>query len=86
MRAIFSGWWYNTVPKNGPPVSLANPRGKTLKDKERPTNEVAILEVEAVELVAGSLCIHHVLINNEGCTFGVVGNALADLAGTRALG
>jgi len=49
--------------------------------RDRRTNEVAILEVEAVQLVARLLRIHHVLIDNEGCTLGVVGNSLADLAG-----
>lgn len=46
------------------------------------TDEVAVLEVEAVELVAGRLCVHYVFIDNEGGSLCVVGNALADLAAT----
>lgn len=44
------------------------------------TDEVAVLEVEAVELVAGLLGVHHVLIDDECSALGVVRNALADLA------
>jgi hypothetical protein len=44
------------------------------------TNEVAILEVEAVQLIAGLLCVHNILVHYEGCAFGCVGNALTDLA------
>ena len=44
------------------------------------TDEVSVLEVEAVELVASRLGIHYVFIDNECCAFGVVGDALADLA------
>lgn len=43
-------------------------------------NEISVLEVEAVQLIAGRLCIHHVFIDDEGCAFGVVGDALANLA------
>jgi hypothetical protein len=43
------------------------------------TNEVSILEVEAIQLVAGLLGIHYVLIDNKRSSFGVVGDALADL-------
>lgn len=43
-------------------------------------NQVTVLEIEAVELVAGLFCIHYVFIDNEGCAFGVVGDALADLS------
>jgi hypothetical protein len=39
------------------------------------------LEVEAIQLVARLLRIHHVLIDNEGRALGVVGDSLADLAG-----
>jgi hypothetical protein len=46
-------------------------------------DEVAVLEVEAVELVAGRLGIHYIFIDDEGSALGVVGNALADLAATR---
>ena len=44
------------------------------------TNEISILEVEAVQLVASHLGIHYVLIDNECCAFRVVGDSLADLA------
>lgn len=49
--------------------------------RERRTDEVTILEVEAVELVARRLGVHYVFIDNESGAFGVVGDALADLAG-----
>lgn len=45
------------------------------------TDEVAVLEVEAVQLVASRLGVHHVLIDNECGALCVVGDALADLAG-----
>lgn len=38
------------------------------------------MEVEAVQLVAGLLRIHDVVIDNEGSSLSVGGNALADLA------
>jgi hypothetical protein len=44
------------------------------------TNEIPILEVEAVQFVASHLRIHYVLIDNECCAFRVVGDSLADLA------
>jgi hypothetical protein len=44
------------------------------------TNEVSVLEVEAVELVASRLCVHYVFIDDEGGALGVVGDALANLA------
>jgi hypothetical protein len=44
------------------------------------TNEIPILEVEAVQLVASHLGIHYVFIDNECCAFRVVGDSLADLA------
>jgi hypothetical protein len=44
------------------------------------TDEVSVLKVEAVELVASRLRIHYVFIDNECCALGVVGDALADLA------
>lgn len=49
------------------------------KDGSR-TDEIAVLEVEAVELVAGLLGIHHILVDDKGSALGVAGNALADLA------
>ena len=45
----------------------------------RYTNEIAVLEVESVQLIARLLRIHHVLIDNECCALGVVGNSLANL-------
>ena len=44
------------------------------------TDEVSVLKVEAVQLVAGRLRIHDILVDNEGGALCVVGNALADLA------
>jgi hypothetical protein len=44
------------------------------------TNKIAVLEVEAIESVAGLLCIHHILVDNKCGALGVVGDALADLA------
>ena len=47
------------------------------------TDEIPVLEVETVKLVASRLCVHYVFIDDEGCALGVVGDALADLAGDR---
>lgn len=44
------------------------------------TNQVAVLEVEAVQLVAGLLCVHDILVNDKGCPLGSGGDALADLS------
>jgi len=44
------------------------------------TNEISVLEVEAIQLVAGLFCIHNILVNDERGAFGVVGDTLADLA------
>jgi hypothetical protein len=44
------------------------------------TDEVSVLEVEAVQLVASRLCVHYIFIDDEGCALGVVGDSLADLA------
>jgi len=46
----------------------------------RLTNEIAILEVETIQLIARLLGIHHVLVDDIGGSFGLIGNALADLA------
>jgi len=40
------------------------------------TDEIAILEVETVQFVAGLFCIHNIFVNNERGAFGVVGYAL----------
>lgn len=45
--------------------------------------EVAILEVEAVQLIAGALCVHDIFKDDEGGAFGVVGYALANLPGAQ---
>lgn len=42
-------------------------------------DEVAILEVEAVQFVAGTFCVHDIFVDDEGGALGVRGNALADL-------
>lgn len=44
------------------------------------TDEIPVLEVETVKLVASRLCVHYVFIDDEGCALGVVGDALANLA------
>jgi hypothetical protein len=43
------------------------------------TNKVPVLEVVAVQLVAGLLRIHNILIDNEGGALGVARNALSNL-------
>lgn len=73
---IFSGWWYSTTLS----VLAGNPTTPWTKMRVRHTDEVAVLEVEAVELVAGLLCIHHVFVDDERSALGVVGNALSHLA------
>lgn len=50
----------------------------TPQDSER-TDEIAVLEIEAVQLIARLLGVHHVLVHDEGCALGVVGGSLADL-------
>lgn len=44
------------------------------------TDQVSALEVEAVQLVAGLLRIHDILVDDESGALGVGGNALADLS------
>ena len=44
------------------------------------TNEVAVLKVEPVQLVARLLRIHYVLIDHERCAFGIRRDALPNLA------
>ena len=44
------------------------------------TNQITILEVEPIQLIASHLGIHHVLIDNERRSFCVVGDSLADLS------
>jgi len=45
------------------------------------TDEVAILEVEAVQLIASLLGIHDIFVYDESSALGGVGDALTDLAG-----
>lgn len=48
------------------------------------TDEIAVLEVEAVQLVAGLLRVHDILEDDKSSALGVVRNALSHLAvGTR---
>lgn len=42
-------------------------------------DEVAVLEVEAVQLVARGFGVHDILVDDESGALGVVRNALADL-------
>ena len=44
------------------------------------TDEVSVLEVEAVQLVASRLGIHYVFIDDEGRALAVVRDTLANLA------
>jgi hypothetical protein len=46
----------------------------------RRANEISILEVEAVQLIASLFGVHHVLIDNECRSLRVVGDSLADLS------
>lgn len=43
------------------------------------TNQVSVLEVEAIELIACLLGVVHVLVDNKRCTLRVVRDALANL-------
>jgi len=45
----------------------------------RRTDEVAVLKIEAVQLIAGLLGVHDIFEDDEGGTLGGVGDALADL-------
>jgi hypothetical protein len=47
---------------------------------ESHTDEISVLEIEAVQLIASRLGIHYIFIDNECCAFGVVGDTLTDLA------
>ena len=44
------------------------------------TDEISILEIEAVQFIASQLCIHHVFIDDEGRSLCVVGDSLAHLS------
>jgi len=44
------------------------------------TNEISVLEVEAVELVASRLGVHYVFIDDECGALGVIRDALTYLA------
>ena len=46
-------------------------------------DEVAVLEIVAVELVASLFCVYDIFVNDECGALCVVGDALADLAGDR---
>jgi hypothetical protein len=46
------------------------------------TDKVTTLKVETVQFIARLLRIHDILVYDERCAFRVVGDALADLAGT----
>jgi hypothetical protein len=46
-----------------------------------PTNEIPILEVESIQLVACHLGIHHVLINDKCRTLCIICDALPNLTG-----
>ena len=46
------------------------------------TNEVAILKVETIQLIASRLRIHHVFIYDERGTLGVICDTLTNLTNT----
>lgn len=46
----------------------------------QPTDEIAVLKVEPVELVTSLLGVHDIIINNVSGSLGVLGDSLADLA------
>lgn len=71
-RTILSGWWYSTAD--------GSQRWSCDWGLAVHTNEIAILKVEAVQLIARLLCIHYVLIDHEGSALGIVCDSLADLA------
>lgn len=52
-------------------------------DRSPLTDKIAVLEVEAVQLVTRLLGVDHVLIHDKSGSLGVVRNTLADLAGRR---
>jgi hypothetical protein len=47
------------------------------------TDEIAVLEVESVQLVAGLLRVHHLLIDDKCSPLGIVGDALPYLSVSR---
>jgi hypothetical protein len=47
---------------------------------ERRTDEVAILEVEAVQLITCHLRVHDIFVDDKGRAFAAVGDTLANLA------
>ena len=51
------------------------------------TDQVSVLEVEAIELIACLFGVVNVLVDNECGSLGVIGNTLANLtAGEKTLG
>lgn len=52
--------------------------GRVMLDK--PTNEISVLEVEAVQLIASLLCIHDILVDDERRALRVIRDSLTDLA------
>jgi hypothetical protein len=61
-------------------VNFGQYRREIKTTPKRRTNEVSILEVEAVQLVASLLRVGYVFIDNEGGALGVVGDTLSNLA------
>lgn len=50
------------------------------KEEGRPTDKVAILKVEPIQLIARGLRIHNIFVDDKCGALGVVCDALADLA------
>lgn len=49
------------------------------------TNKITVLEVKAVQLVAGLFCIHDILVHHEGRAFGIAGYTLSYLTALHGL-
>ena len=47
------------------------------------TDEISILEIESIQLVAGLFCIHYILIHNEHRPLGIIGHPLPYLPNPR---
>lgn len=45
----------------------------------KPTDKIAILKVEPVQFIARGLRIHNIFVDDKGCAFSVIGDALTDL-------
>lgn len=67
-------------------VSFRLPRTPVAPISEVRTNQVSVLEVEAIELIACLLGVVHVLVDNKRCTLRVVRDTLANLPARKKRG